>query len=86
MVLLFLGTINKTSTLFTNEAVTKILEGGAPAKFPQALSIMNTMAMLLIFKLTHCQINISQENYGAFGSVHPRPPTMKSPYYLVTMC
>lgn len=32
MVLLFLGTINKTSTLFTNEAVTKKLEGGAPAK------------------------------------------------------
>ena len=53
-------------------------EGGAPVKFPQALNIMNTMAMLLIFKLTHCQINISQENSGAFGSVHPHPPTMKS--------
>ena len=86
MVLLFLGTINKTSTLFTNEAVTKKLEGGAPVKFPQALNIMNTMAMLLIFKLTHCQINISQENSGAFGSVHPHPPTMKSPYYFVTTC
>lgn len=64
----------------------KKLEGGAPAKFPQALNIINTMAMRLIFKLTHCQVNISQENYRAFGSVHPRPPTMKSPYYLVAMC
>ena len=61
MVLLFLRTINKTSTLFTNEAVTKKLEGAAPTKFPQALNIIKITAMLLIGKLTHCQINISQE-------------------------
>ena len=56
------------------------------AKFPQALHIIKITAVLLIGKLTHFQINVSQENDGAFGSVHPRPPTMESPHYLVTMC
>lgn len=79
MVLLFLGT--KTSALFTKEAAIKKFECGAPAKFPQVLNIINTMAVLLIFKFTHCQIIICQENYGAFSSVQPSPPTMKTPYY-----
>lgn len=42
--------------------------------------------MRLIFKLIHCQVDISQENYGAFGSVHPRPPTMKKVRAILWPC